>query len=441
VLNAIHTGVPIAKGRELLLQFGKKREGDIWKLSNVNPAAHSMLKYFLDVAAGQKVGITLGAFMDGVLTKLGNNLSFAILSANIRAALIQPTAILQTTVEIGPRWAVAGVKELLKDVGRPLGSKATKMAFDKSNVLISRSFDTAMADLSSRLGFVTKPLATSGLPAVRAIGRGLGGARLAVGQVGLAPLKWLDMITAKATWLGAYRKATELYGLGEKMAIEFADDVVVRTQASGLRIERSPLQQHALGKSVSLLNTFIINQWGWLTKEVLGVSQVGMSKMARLKKIATLVTGASAINYLYEDVLGTQSPVPNPTGEYARAIEEGRSEGEALWQATGELVEVVPIVGGAVRWGSALGGPILETFQRPIESLARRPTAPAPGKVLPVTAGRLLGVPGVSQISKATRGIQQGAQLREVLLGRVGRRPPRSLQDLKRLQRLRTTAP
>ena len=445
-LNTIHTAPPITKGRDLLRKFRtaeskqvfqglqKKDVGANWGLADANKPAHDMLKYFLDVAGGQDLGWSNGKFIDNAVHKLGQNMSFAVLSANLKSATIQPMALYQTAVEIGPRWTVHGLNQLIADVARPAGSRASQLAYEKSNVLISREFDAAMEDLASQFGFMSKKMASSYNPLMRGAGQLIGKSRLMAGRAGLWPLKALDMLTAKATWLGAYGKATKALQLGEQEAIKYADDVVTATQASGLRIDRSPIQQHSLGKAASLFQTFVINQWGWLTKDVLGAK--GISKTTKLKKITTLLVGSMGIDSLCENVLGTTSPIPNPIGAFDRAYEDTGDWKIATQMTAKELLELIPIVGGSTRWGAQASGPIAELAQKIPQAIGNAPGSQSVPSAVAETATKGMGIPATGQVMKSARELARGERdPRAIILGRATR-SPQSLAELKRTYKM-----
>jgi len=433
-LQYIHTAPAHARARELLGTIPIKDEtGKVverFSLQESNPHAYRLISDWLNRQVG--AGTVSTGPLDRALLTLNRNITFSILSASFRSALIQPTAILHAAVEIGPKYTSRGIAEVLLDAARPANARATRYALDHSNVLIGREFDTALHDLTSNLGFITKRMAAARSPAIRAAGTTVGRARLQIGRAGIAPLQYLDMLTAKAVWLGAHAHAVEELGLSGKAAFRFADDVVIRTQASAARTDIAPIQAHALGRALTLFQTFVINQWGFITKDVLGVGKVGMSMRTRVNKLATLVVGATLLNTFYEDILGIPSPFPTPFNALDRALDEGEPWEVAVWRAVKEVSEVVPGPGGAVRFGSSPFGAVGELAGAVTSKVAGWPPTRA---TWPEITGKAMGVPGVGQAKKVVSGAKAGATPWQMVVGRtepLPQKPATSLAELKR---------
>ena len=380
-LDHIHKSPAIAKGRELLGIIGKDKERYV--LADEKPRAHQFITRWLDSVAGKKSGDEFLKLPDKVnrgLEKLNRNLTFAILSGNIRSALIQPTAFLNTVAEIGPKYAAAGIKGLLTP-----GMK--KFAMKNSNVLITRQYDISVKE------------------AMRGVRGKLGGAKQIAGGIGLKPLQVLDIQTAMATWMGAFRKAKNYFKMTAKEAFNYADDVVSKTQASAQASDLAPIQRTAGGKTLSLFQTFVINNWGFLTRDVMGIGNPKITNPVAFKKALTWVAGATLINIFYEDVLNMFSPLPTPIRAFREELEEGGSFPSASKEAAKEIVELVPIVGGAARWGTSPGGPVMQLGQELTEKISKKPGIK---KGTGELAGKALGVPGTSQYYKTKRALKRG---------------------------------
>ncbi|TET53698.1 MAG: hypothetical protein E3J54_03655, partial [Actinobacteria bacterium] len=317
-IKHIHLSPEIAKGREMLLTFGSKKAGNRWILKENKPRAAKFLTEWLDFQAGQKPVTNIPKLIENGLLKLNQNLTYAILSANIRSALIQPSAILNTYAYIGPKYTYKGIVSLLSPEKRA-------MVMGKSN-LITRSYDIAVND------------------AMRAVRSGrIGKIKKTVGGVGLKPLQILDIETAKATWVGAYELAKKEYNFTDKKAVRYANDVVAKTQASAAPSDIAPIQRTPLGKSLTLFQTFVINEWGFITKDVLGIKNAKMTNKKTFQKVTRFIVGATLINSFYEDVLGINSPHPTPIRAFQEALEKGEDFPSATWQATKEIGEKIPI--------------------------------------------------------------------------------------------------
>lgn len=225
------------------------------------------------------------------------------------------------------------------------------------------------------------------------------------------------METAIATWNGAFKLATD-NGMKFERAVNFADDVVTRTQASALPGDLAPIQWSAFGKSVTLFQTFVINNWGFLTKDVLGLGNVSISNDVALRKVIRLVSAMTAANILLEGWgewggLGLQSPFPTPIKDIQRSIENNDPAVTTALKVAFGLIDPVPVIGSA-RYGKGPGGPVLELGYETVRSLQGAPMA----KPLPEIAGKILGVPGTTQIGKSLRAKERGESTYGIVVGR-----------------------
>jgi hypothetical protein len=313
-----------------------------------------------------------------------------MLSYNLRSAAIQPTAIVQAGTEIGFKYMFKGINGLFTGEGE----KALKM----SNVLNSRQHDETIARL---MNTVTGKI---------------GNVQKQISKFGMKPLQALDMQTAKATWLGAYKKATEEMRLVGREAINYADDVVIRTQGSGNVEHLSAAQRTAIGRSVTLFQSFVINNWGFITRDILGINNAKITNKDTFAKVTRYVAGATAMNFLYEDLAGTYSPFPTPLKATYRAMKAGDNMYVALAKGTAELAELTPVIGGAWKYGSGPGGPMIQ-LGNDITNIIRD----KPGhKDVWSVAGTATGIPGVAQAKRVYKGIVNEENIINILLGKAG---------------------
>lgn len=379
----------IARGREYLLTFGSKKEGTAWKLKDYKPSAHNFLTRWLNFQAGQ-IEPSFGGYAKIVekgLMKLNKNLAFSILSGNVRSAAIQVSALRNTVLEIGPRYTAIGVASVISPTRRQIAMKM-------SQHLLTRDFDIAYTD------------------AFRAIQAGrIGRAKQLTGAALLKPLQLLDIETARATWYGAYRKGLEVHNMTERLAARYADDVVIRTQASAARSDIAPIQRTALGKSLALFQTFVINEWGFLTRDVLGIRNAEITSKAMVANAMRIIIYTTLFNSFFEDVLHVNSPFPAPVNAIMDAIEDGKDTKEALYIAAKELAEQMPLVGGGLRYGKGVGGAALETIS---EALRKRQSVK---ERLEAGAKVVIGIPGTTQVMKTLRARKRGESLYGQILG------------------------
>lgn len=383
-MKHIHLTPPIAKGRELLKTMPGK-----WLLQDEKPTFYSFITKWLDAVSGQKAITEIPGWMERILGKLNKNITFSMLSYNFRTAAIQPSSILNTIVEVGALDSREGLIHYLKGGG--------KEALEKSNVLAQRTFEES----------VTRAMQG-------ATGK-IGAAQKSVAKVGMYPLQLLDLETAKASWCMAYKKGKKL-GLAEREAVNYADDVVIKTQASGNIENLAPIQRTALGRTVSLFQTFVINNWAFLARDVAGIGK-NVSKAGTMKKVATYLVGATAFNTLFEDILGTYSPFPTPIKAFTNALDQGEDIPTAALRAGKEVSELLPILGGGLKYGSSPAGAATELVTTAAWKASGKPTLKRWEDIL----ASLAGVPGTAQAKKIIKGVSADVSLPEILLGAAGK--------------------
>ena len=351
---------------------------DGFSLMETNGQFHQTASNWLNFVSGKTPEI-LPPSINAVLTSVNKSLTYAILSGSVRSALIQPSAYVNTMTLIGPKWAMRGAKDLFF-------KKKRAFALKNSNVLDGRVLDAAIVEAMSAVGHGATPI------------------REKIGQIGLWPLKFLDMGTASATWLGAFARGRELLKMSGKGASRYADEIVVKTQGSASRIDISPLQRTALGKAVTPFQTFTINQWGLITRDIAGIGarKGQISQREKMERFATFITGMSLVNVVFEEGLGTFSPFPDPISALAKELEKSDDVGKAIASAIFELGEFVPVVGGGARYGSSPFGAQAD-FWTTLMQIVAEPAGIGRGvgkRKVARTIGTALGIPGTSQAVK-----------------------------------------
>ena len=324
--------------------------------------------------AGQKPITNVPPLLEKGLLKLNENLTYAILGASIRSAGIQPSAIINTFTLLGPKYTAKGIASLLSP-------KKRRAAMETSRHLITRSYDVAVSD------------------AMRAVASGkIGKAKKAIGGATLKPLQMLDMETAKATFHAAHEYGVKELGYKGRKAQRFADEITMKTQASAAPSDIAPIQRTPAGKSLTLFQTFVINEWDFLTKDVMGIKNAKITNPQAFNRAVKYVAAATAINIFYEDVLGVNSPHPTPIRAFQESLEAGDSIPSATWRVTKELAEKVPIVGGGIRYGKGITGAPAEV----VRDFITQKTIKAEN------IAKLAGVPGTAQIAKTIRARKRG---------------------------------
>lgn len=375
--NAAPKDLPRAVGGGVKFETLKDSTKPEWSFREANPEAYKFFDGWINAVAGQRYAV-LPPQVDRALRRLNQNIAYSTLSFAFRSALIQPTAMVTTLAEIGPKWAFEGATAMMTGKYR--------FAMKNSNVLFGRQYETTVVD------------ALEGLTGKWA------SKQRAVADVGMAGLRMFDQVTAAGTWYGAYQKAVKKYGLSHQRAVNFADDVVVRTQASAARSDIAPIQRETIGKTATMFNTFVINQWGWLRRDMLGIGAGKGMKAEHLMKTVGFLAGSQAVTLLFEDVMGTRSPYPAPVHAFKREMDKSDDTGRAMWASMMEMAEMVPVVGGATRYGSSVGGPTLEYANDVIKFLSGRTKQ---GPEIFELAGKTFGLPGTMEIKKKYKWITE----------------------------------
>lgn len=336
-------------------------------LSEKYPNMAAYTKTWLNDIAGIKPPKGLNAKLESFVGRMQRNITRSALSFNVLSTIIQPTALVPAFSELGPRYLTEGVTLIGP------GSKWRKIAMEKSKVLLGREYETAIADATAGIRGRAENLMSG------------------AGDAGLKFLKLGDLETARATWVGAYRKGMGEFNLSDANAIKYADDVVIRTQGSASPIDRAPIQRSQLGRAASMFGTYTMNNWGYMTRDLLGRGAVKRNAAAQMEALIQFGIANQLVNTIY----GKYSPQPNPLAaieQYRKDHPKDRSNKDLL-AGMMEFWKVVPIVGGGVRYGNVQpGGPIAGLGSDILTGgLFKKPVS---------TLGRLGGIPGTIQAQK-----------------------------------------
>lgn len=424
-IRHIEKGPVIAKGRELIGDYKLDIGGrpGTWSFKENNPVLYNQMTKWLDFQSGVRPPGFLPPTIQKFARKLSGNIFMAILDFNVRSALIQPSSLRNAYIEIGPKYLSSGMIDNLSPAMR-------KFALEKSNVLMPREFEATLVD-------VMRPGASRAATAVR---RG-------VSTVGIAPLKFLDMESARTTWLGAYKRAItskEKGGLGfvEKDAFKYADDTVTRTQASASPSDIAPIQRTPEGRLLTSMQTFVINEYNFLKSDVLGIGKLGkpLTGGQLAHNAMRLLLSTVVINYLFEDIFNLRSPFPAPEQVIKEGIKRGDKWSKIAVDSVKELAEPLPVVGGAIRWSTA-NRPSLPI---PLQMISDLSTSTA--KMLSMMSGkggeinrrdlefigRVFGIPGTAEAAKFVTRIKAGMSIPEALAGvKTPEKPPSKKTELK----------
>lgn len=373
-LNHAYVSPEISRSRDLLKQIRKS-----------HPENYRDASLWLDYVAG-KVPEELfgGQYMKRLTNYLTRNVSMSVLSFNLRSAMIQPSALRNTLADVGPKYTLKGATKFMQQA---LDPKHRKFVHENSN-LIARKYDASVEEIF----------------------KGFSGAKRKVATIGTKPLQIFDYWTANATWNSYFYKGTDALGMTEKEAIRYANDGVVRSQASGRRTHLTKMQRTGLGKALTGLQTFVINDWAFLTQDILGMGKNVPRTKENLKKVLYYIGGTMMTNSIYEDGLNVHSPFGTPVRATVDALKQDEGWYKALYAGSAQLMETVPMIGGSLRFGSTPLGPVAESVGKAFESASR--------KEVPMSEiGKWLGIPGVAQWGKTARRLDKGLSIPESVVG------------------------
>jgi len=363
-----------------------------WTMANQKPELHEFLSRWSNALAG-KPNVMHGPalrFLESGAQKLSSNLTAAVLGWSARTILVQPTALLPTMTEFGVTPTVKGLMRT--------AMRSKKDPINHSQELPNRIADASMSrDITNQLKD----------PAMRALSL--------PAEKALSGMKFVDYVVAEATWRTAFESSKHL---GESTAIRLADEAVVRTQGSGFIGDLSPIQMNALGKAVTLWQTFTINNMNWLGREVLNIKHPERNPAETARRVATYVIGTALINTLFEDELGIQSPQPAPIKAMILAAQKGDSNFAVAYQGLKEMTELAPFL-SSLKFGSSPAGAVAEFLKELSNAAAEDLPRALNGdkkaiKRVGYVAAKLTGVPGTQQIKRFDQGTPLGFPVEKI---------------------------
>ena len=142
---------------------------------------------------------------------LRHNATLAVLGFKLSTTILQPTAYLQLINRIGFKNSMVGLIDFYKD---PHGN--TTKIYELSPFMRTRShsFDRDLMDYMNSDSFYTKSQRMK--------------------EVAMGMISALDLATTLPAWQSAFNLGVKQFGWNEARAVEYADKVTRRTQASGM---------------------------------------------------------------------------------------------------------------------------------------------------------------------------------------------------------------
>ncbi|MDI6788063.1 MAG: hypothetical protein QME51_06810, partial [Planctomycetota bacterium] len=372
----IHLAEPISKARKLLKYIQVEK-----------PVIHGRINGMLDyLTSGKLVSMGVGDGLDVLTGWVRRNVPAAMLEFNLRSALIQPTAIKNVLVEVSPKAVLRGFTRYLSKEGRSFIENESRVLAARTPELFSRQSPIIGRLLGKRAEEI------------------LGKAH----DTGMFLLTYLDGETALMSWAMGYEEAL-LKGLKGIEAVTFADDLLLRTNMSAAPDVISPFMTTHLGRTVGALQTYQLGEWNFLIRNVLGISRK-MPVKERVLRTAKFLAGITAVNMIMEDALGIYSPFPRPIKTFMDIRKKKLTTGQGVWEIVKEMGGELPLLGG-LRYGSSILGPVWKLGEDFYGLLDKDFKGFAEKGQRQLNwydwAGRVLGVPGTTQINKIFNGLDK----------------------------------
>jgi len=381
------------------------------KLVDHNPALAQLLRDWSDEIMGvdhiSSVMSIKNPFIRSAMIKGTKNITLATIAWSMRTMVVQPSSLIGTITNVGFLKTLGGVGKMMIDRPR-LGREAEPWV--KSRLLNVREPEIIgkdFADLVSQ-GMIT-------------------GSKAWLGEKGLAGMKFFDGLMAEASWNAGYSYALDKLKYGEKDAINYADDMVERTQGHGVVGAVSPLQASVATKWLTLLQTFGIADFNYIVQDVLGFKNPDITKTQQMVRFLRYTAGMAIIGNMYK-AIGQDNVMPDPIGAWMNAKKNHKNNLTALASAAGEFLEKVPIIGGSAKYGSSLGGVVGEwanlipeaakSFSQGLEwDKMTRKQKEHNLLILIRAIGYTMGIPATNQIVKSVRAEWRGGNPYEVIMG------------------------
>jgi len=353
-----------------------------------------------------------------IMSYIMKSVSSSILSFNARSAVIQPAALRNAMKDLTTKDFLRA----LRDMGRSPSRAKEIMKFIKENSehIASRSMDVMFEWLkedferntvSQKIGDFWKKFILW---------------QNKITQAGIYPLKLLDLYTSELTWYAAYLKGQRLGYTGQKL-INYADDVVVRTQASANPEDISKIQRIAEGRFLTIFQTFTINEWQimkqMLFSPIMKIKRNEPVTFDDFVQAGRFLFWTTMWNYFYEDIMHMRSPFPTPIREFRRKYAETEDIFLAAAKAIRELGEQVPIFGATLKYGTPYKIPLPAAVQTLID------VGTATNRLLGTRKfselrledysafAKLAGITGAAQAEKMIRRINNGMSWWQAFLG------------------------
>lgn len=194
-----------------------------------------------DVATGE---IRASDFLSTTMRHIRTGFTVSKLAWNLGTVMVQPLGYTQTIATLGGKYAYLGVRDIMSS---PLNGENSAFA----KVMAMSSFMRERQDTFNK--DITESMQTFRELLIKDAGK-LSSAEAILKQSVLRPLASsgfyilgkAQYIIDVATWSGAYRKGLDQFAGDVEKAVNYADDIVKRSQSSGLFSDRSGFERGTL---------------------------------------------------------------------------------------------------------------------------------------------------------------------------------------------------
>ncbi len=443
ILQEVHMG-PIAALAKELANFKYPVEGKSKPvgLDRLNPNLQEFLRSWSDDILGKdpmweavlrsRVG-PLGKWFD----KRVQNIAPARLGYKLTTGLVQFSGLVPVGTIAGPLNLAWGITEALtrRGIGR-----LEKLAGIKTGIDTNKSWKLSTT-LHNRLNKGDELLASlaDNLSSDNAIKHWQKNASLL--------MNYTDALTSEMAFY-----AFLLDGRRQKMsmldAIEYADDMVGKTQGLGIKGALSPVQASKISSWAFKMQTFLIANANVINREVLGVNNPNVGLKKGLIRGIRILVGMQIANEAFKAV-GLNSPFPDPIEAYEESEKKGVDDVSTAANMLKEYMELVPGGGGSIKYNSSLFGivgGVADDFPKDLnqgiklafdwENMSRTERINA-GLAVGDMLGTYYGVPGTSQLKGMIRNAVKGEDWYTVILGAYQREAEKKGEKLGQLKGLK----
>jgi hypothetical protein len=393
-LDYVHRGPELARQKELL--------SDRYGLHEIAPNTHLFLSQWRDSQTGMKFpwDITNLKWRRRI-QRMNKNVVMGYLAGAPQSALRQVGAFPHT-------YAIAG-QHTFGGILDAMSPAKWKMAWEKSDVLHTRSPEVSL-DIAR--GYESQNKIVKGLDKAS--------------EAGLKPLDVMDKVTATASWLSFYRQAHAMKQFTtDAQRVRYADDWTAKTQGSASMLDRAPIQRSLIGGTATGLQTFAINEFNFIAKDVLGIKNPEINAKTKLARTARFVAAVTLFNWLQEEVLGMNAGAPTPVKTAREKADELGKDGELTnpelvriaTAGLSELVTYVPLIGSALKYDTTLGGPSTALIVDLAKDMRDK------GYPDPKTVATLLGRGDVRQALKMYEAYSRNGSVMDIMLGNYVPKP------------------